>query len=194
MEQMGLIDVTESEGLSVVVKYATTDNFVGKNMYGCDFNRAYLIKEAARSLLKALAQLRAINPRYGFIIYDAARPISVQRAMWDAVRGTDGERYVAMPHRGGPHNYGVAIDIALTYDGHPMDMGTPYDTFGSAAHITNEQRLVRQGRISIGAMFNRILLRKLLTDNGFITFKREWWHFERFPIRTARARFRLLDF
>lgn len=194
MERYGLVNVSAmGPGVIVSLKYATTDNFTSQNMYG-NFRRAYLVKQAAQSLQAALKQLQAINPEYGFIIYDAARPISVQRRMWRAVRGTVGERYVASPSRGGPHNYGVAIDIGLTYKGKPVDMGTPFDTFTADAHITAEESLVRKGRISRQAMQNRRLLRKVLTDNGFMTFSREWWHFERYRIKYARRHFRLLDF
>ena len=194
MSKAGLVDLsTLGPGITICLKYATTDNFTHKNMYG-DFRCAYLIKPAAESLRKALKQLRAINPDYGFIIYDAARPLSVQQKMWNAVRGTVGQRYVAPPRRGGPHNYGVAIDISLTYKGHPMDMGTPFDTFTTDAHSTNEPLLVKQGRISQQAMRNRQLLRKVLTDNGFMTYSREWWHFERYRVGYARKHFALLNF
>ena len=175
MSKAGLVDLsTLGPGITICLKYATTDNFTHKNMYG-DFRCAYLIKPAAESLRKALKQLRAINPDYGFI-------------------GTVGQRYVAPPRRGGPHNYGVAIDISLTYKGHPMDMGTPFDTFTTDAHITNEPLLVKQGRISQQAMRNRQLLRKVLTDNGFMTYSREWWHFERYRVGYARKHFALLNF
>ena len=194
MSKAGLVDLASlGSGIKVDLKYATTDNFTGKNMYG-DFRRAYLVKPAAQALLKALKQLRAIDPNYGFIVYDAARPVSVQRMMWNAVRGTVGQRYVAPPKRGGPHNYGVAIDISLTYKGVPVDMGTPFDTFTADAHITAEQYLVKKGRISQQAMKNRQLLRKVLTENGFLTYSREWWHFEFMRASKARRHYSLLNF
>ncbi len=194
MRQAGLVDLaTLGAGITVDLKYASADNFTGKNMYG-NFRRAYLVKPAAQALKKALNQLQELNPDFGFVIYDAARPLSVQRKMWQAVQGTPGVNYVAPPRRGGPHNYGVAIDICLTYKGVPMDMGTPYDTFTDDAHITAEQWLVKKGRISKSALTNRRLLRKVLTDNGFLTYSREWWHFEYCRASKARRRFALLDF
>lgn len=194
MRQRGLVDLaTLGPTVTIDLKYATTDNFTGKNLYG-KFNRAYLHPNAARALKAALQQLRAIDSNYGFIIYDAARPLSVQRIMWQAVRGTPQQRYVASPHRGGPHNYGVAIDISLTYKGRPMDMGTPFDTFTADAHITNEQQLVERRRISQHALRNRQLLRKVLTENGFLTFSREWWHFEYCRASQARRTIALLNF
>lgn len=194
MRQAGLVDLaTLGAGITVALKYASADNFTGTNMYG-NFRHAYLVKPAAQALKKALNQLQELNPDFGFVIYDAARPLSVQRKMWQAVQGTPGVNYVAPPRRGGPHNYGVAIDICLTYKGVPMDMGTPYDTFTDDAHITAEQWLVKKGRISKSALTNRRLLRKVLTDNGFLTYSREWWHFEYCRASKARRRFALLDF
>lgn len=194
MARAGLVDLsTLGPGIKIDLKYATTDNFTGKNMYG-NFRRAYLVKPAAQALLKSLKQLQSVDPNYGFIVYDAARPISVQRTMWNAVRGTAGRRYVASPRRGGPHNYGVAVDISLTYKGVPVDMGTPFDTFTADAHITAEQYLVKKGRISQQAMKNRQLLRKVLTENGFLTYSREWWHYEFMRASKARRHYSLLNF
>lgn len=194
MKQHGLVDVTTIDSsISVDLKYATTDNFVHRNMYG-NFKKAYVHPSVAKSLKAALKQLKKVDPNYSFIIYDAARPVSVQRIMWKAVAGTKDEKYVARPHRGGPHNYGIAVDISLTYKGVPVDMGTPFDTFSTDAHITAEKQLVKQGRISEQARLNRVLLRKVLTDNGFGTYRREWWHFTRYDMKYTRAHIKLLDF
>ena len=44
------------------------------------------------------------------------------------------------------------------------------------------------------AMKNRQLLRKVLTDNGFLTYSREWWHFMRYNMQYVRKHIKLLDF
>ncbi len=194
MRAAGLVDVTTlDEAITVDLKYATTDNFVGRNMYG-SLRRAYVTRETGRSLQKALAVLRKVDPGYGFIIYDAARPLSVQRVMWDAVKGTPNEKYVAKPHRGGPHNYGMAVDIGLTLNGRVVDMGTPFDTFTTDAQITDEAGLVKRGRITAEAKRNRELLRQALRSAGFTTFSREWWHFTRYSMKYTRQHLKLLDF
>lgn len=194
MQRYGLVDVAKvSRTIKVDLKYATTDNFVHRNMYG-DLTRAYLHPDAAKALSAALKDLRKIDPNFSFVIYDAARPQSVQRTMFNIVAGTPQERYVARPTNGGPHNYGIAIDIALTYRGLPVDMGTPFDTFSTDAHITAEASLVKQGRISKQALRNRKLLRYVLTKNGFGTYSREWWHFTRYNMKYTRAHIKLLDF
>ncbi|MGN0213903.1 MAG: M15 family metallopeptidase [Muribaculaceae bacterium] len=194
MESRGLVDVEKMcDSFIIDIRYATSNNFVGKDMYGT-FTRVYLHRDAAQSLVEAQKALQKINKAYSIIIYDAARPQSVQRAMWNTVKGTSNERYVARSERGGPHNYGVAVDVGLAYNGKPVDMGTDFDSFSTASHITNESTLVKQGKISKQALHNRQLLRRVMTNSGFMTYRREWWHFERHRISYARAHCRLLDF
>ncbi len=194
MKEYGLVDVTTMCSTFIVdIRYASTNNFVGKDMYG-GFTKTYLIKDAAESLVKAQEKLKSIDPNYSLIIYDAARPQSVQQIMWNVVKDTPEQQYVARPGKGGTHNFGVAVDVGLAYKGKPVDMGTEFDCFTSDAHITSEQWLVKKGRISEEALKNRKLLRKVMTESGYKTYRHEWWHFERYRIKYARAHFKLLNF
>ena len=45
--------------------------------------------------------LKSIRPDLNLIVYDAARPVSIQQEMWDSVEGTDMEDFVANPARTG---------------------------------------------------------------------------------------------
>jgi D-alanyl-D-alanine dipeptidase len=145
-------------------------------------------------LLKAQRLLKRKYPNYTLLIYDAARPISVQRRMWALVRGTDKTRYVSNPAKGGGmHNYGMAVDLTIAdTSGHPLDMGTSFDYFGPAAWITDEAGLLRSGRISRAAYDNRRRLRAIMREAGFTTILYEWWHFNACHRPTARARYRLI--
>ncbi len=190
----GLVDLSQiSPAITLDLRYATRHNFARRNMYG-DYCKAYATRATAHSLAAALRSLQTEDPDLGIVIFDAARPLSVQRAMWRCVAGTTGERYVARPFKGGPHNYGVALDLSLTRHGVPLDMGTDFDTFGPLAHIDAEDALVASGRLSAEAVANRRLLRRAMTAAGFMTYRREWWHFERHRVAWARAHERLLDF
>lgn len=194
MQQRNMVKVTDlCDSFIIDLRYATTNNFVGKNMYGT-FRGVYLQRETAQSLVAAQKALKKIDEKYSIIIYDAARPQSVQQTMWDVVKNTPNAKYVAPPTNGGCHNYGVAVDIGLAYDGKPMDMGTDFDNFTELAHITNESALVQQGKMSRQALKNRQLLRRVMREAGFLTIRKEWWHFERYRIKYARAHFKLLDF
>lgn len=190
----GLVDISTLD-VSIVVdlKYATTDNFVGRNMYGT-LTKAYFRREIAKALVKVQAELKKINPRYSLVIYDAARPQSAQWSMWRAVKDTPYRRYVARPHRGGHHNFGVAVDLSILLDGKPVDMGSKFDSFGAESHIDNERQLLKQKKITKAAYDNRQLLRRLMRAQGFTTYRREWWHFQRYTIGYARTHFPLLDF
>lgn len=195
MTAKGLVDLQTlgAEGISVDLRYATPNNFVGEVLYD-DLRKAYAERETAKSLLAALSDLRAEDPAWGIVVYDAARPISVQRRMYDKVKNTNNARYVARPTGGGPHNYGMALDISLTYNGKPVDMGTEFDTFDERAHITAEDALVERGLISAEARDNRRRLRRAMTRHGFGTFSREWWHFTRYDMKYTRSHLPLLYF
>ncbi len=194
MKEHGLVDIqTIDSSIAVDLKYASTDNFTGKNMYG-SLRKSYFRPEIARMIAKAQKILKAVNPNYSLIIYDGARPISAQRYMYRLVRRTPQRRYVAYPGNGGHHNYGVVVDISITYKGKPIDMGTHFDCFTYVAHITNEKLLVAKGKITKSAYHNRLLLRSIMKEVGFNTFRKEWWHFDYYNKHYMRKHFRLLDF
>ena len=194
MRQHGLVDIASIDSTIVVdLRYASERNFVGVNMYG-SLRRAYFRPEIARALAAVQRELKRVNPDMSLIIYDAARPQSAQRRMWEVVKDTPMRRYVAKPHRGGHHNFGVAVDVGLLCRGVEVDMGTDFDYFGEAAHIENEAALVRSKLISREAMNNRRLLRRLMRAQGFTTYRREWWHFQQYDINYARRHFKLLNF
>lgn len=193
-EKRGLVDVSRLDtSLIVDLRYGTTNNFAGTDMYG-GMRWPYLTAEAAKSLVKAQKLLKEYDKNYSLIVIDAGRPVSIQRHMWNVVKNGPGRRYVAKPFKGGPHNYGVAVDVSLAYCGKEMDMGTAFDSFSDASHIDHERHLVACGRMSEAALYHRYLLRKVMTQSGFMVYKREWWHFERHRIAWARRNLRMLDF
>ena len=88
MQKYNLVDINMLDDKIVVnLRYSTSDNFVGVDMYG-DFDRAYFVRDFADRVVKAQRILQAKHPEYTLLIYDAARPISVQCAMRKAVEGT----------------------------------------------------------------------------------------------------------
>lgn len=214
MREYNLVDVTSLDGSILVdLKYSTTDNFVGVDMYG-DLERAYLERGFANRVVEAQRLLQSQHPEYTLLIYDAARPISVQRAMRKSVEGTAHEGFVADGSRGGRHNYGVAVDLTIaTLDGTPLDMGAGFDDFTVAASVKGtpdndnpETRTVevyrnyimdmaKRGIISLEAAQNRIMLIEIMHRVGLYPYRREWWHFEEITsIATTREQYKLLDF
>ncbi|MDR0582525.1 MAG: M15 family metallopeptidase [Prevotellaceae bacterium] len=194
LEKLGLIDVvTLDEGIRVQLIYATPYNFMGKTLYK-NIRRAYLQPAAAQKLLHAYRALKKIRPDLTLLVYDAARPLSVQWEMWNAVKGTEWNYYVKNPgNGGGMHNFGAAVDVTLAdCTGQPLPMGTPYDYFGYEANIDKERELVRTGRITPREWENRLLLRSVMTGAGFRTVKSEWWHFNACSLEEAKKQYELI--
>lgn len=194
MDSLGLVDVTELDS-SLVVKlmYTQADNFTGEVLYD-DLSEAYLHPDAAYALVKAQRALKELHPSYSLLIYDAARPMSVQKKMWNVVKGTPKYRYVSNPNNGGGlHNYGLAVDISIQDSlGQPLPMGTKVDHLGAEAHITRESELVRNGKMSEAERQNRILLRKVMKEAGFRALPSEWWHFNFCSRDVARQKYKLI--
>lgn len=194
LDSLGLINIAEADSSIVVdLMYTRADNFTGKVLYE-NLHEAYLHPEAMESLSKAQRLLKEMHPGYSLIVYDAARPMSVQQKMWDVVKGTSKYIYVSNPARGGGlHNYGLAVDISiLDEEGIPLPMGTPVDHLGQEAHITEEARLVAQGKITEAERENRLLLRQVMKEAGFRPLPNEWWHFNRVSRQTAKEKYRLI--
>ena len=196
MRVNGMVDIQQiAPDIRVDLKYATKDNFIGANMYG-QLRRAYLHPNLAKALARAQQALTKERPGYRFLVYDAARPQSVQRRMYQAVAGTPKKIYVAAPERGGRHNYGVAVDLTIVdASGKPLDMGSPFDHFGEEAHLGNEEARVRAGIFNKEVPANRSLMRRLLGAEGLRPYDKEWWHYqEQMSMSEVRKRYQLLSF
>lgn len=195
MRKMGLIDIADIDStIPVKLIYATADNFTGQVLYP-DIRKAFFLPEVAGKIAKAQAQLKAEHPDLTLLIYDAARPLSVQQIMWKAAKATGNTRYVASPEKAhGLHNYGAAVDITLAdLNGNPLPMGTQFDHFGEEAHTDHEAQLVADGKITQQELNNRRLLRRLMTDNGMLTIRTEWWHFEAMRGAQAKRQLRIIE-
>lgn len=192
----GLVSICDTDSsILMELKYATDDNFVGMNLYG-DLSKAYFVPEIAERLSNAQKSLRREHAEMSLLVYDAARPMSIQRKMFETVRGTDKEMYVASPFEGGGyHNYGLAVDLTIVDgEGNPLDMGTPFDSFDVASHVGDEDNLVQSGIISAQARDNRRLLFRHMSAAGFDQNPTEWWHFQRYSREDMKRNFVLLDF
>ena len=188
LEKIGLQNVAEEiPGIEVYMVYATPYNFMGRVLYeGLD--EAYLVPEAMEKLRKANEILRKKRMDLHLVVYDAARPRSIQEQMWKVVENTDLQDFVANPNKsgGGPHNYGVAVDVTLVdCTGHHIPMGSEYDYFGNRSRVDMEAELFEQGEINRRELLNRRLLREIMTEAGWLVEPSEWWHFNAMP--TAEA-------
>lgn len=180
------VEIKRSDVIALDLRYATTNNFTGQNLYG-KFDRAFLHKLTASKLAQAAANLHSHRPGYKLLILDALRPRSVQRQLWDRVKGTEQQKYVANPQSGSIHNFGFALDLTiLDASGNELDMGTAFDDFTPLAQPRLENGFLKEGKINSQQLQNRLLLRKVMEDAGFIQLPIEWWHFDALPKSEVR--------
>lgn len=197
MRSQGLVDVQmEIKQVLVQLKYATTDNFMHQNVYGC-LTKAYLQKQTVAKLSLAQSLLEKEKPGYRLLIYDAARPLSKQWDLWNALPQYPPKirkNYVASPQEHSIHNYGSAVDLTIADEsGLPIDMGTPFDYFGKKAYPKAEKEMEEQGILSKEVIKNRLLLRKVMQKAGFLPIEYEWWHFNAFSRAEAKKRFQVVQ-
>lgn len=155
-----------NNSFAIEMKYATCDNFVGKTLYPSP--TCVLTKGTLDKLIKA--NNIVIKQGYRIKIWDAYRPLSVQKIMWET---TPDKNYVANPNGSGSnHNRGAAVDVTLVdKSGKELKMPTGFDNFTVKASpsykgMTSEQRK------------NLNILSKAMTSSGFKTISTEWWHFD----------------
>jgi D-alanyl-D-alanine dipeptidase len=195
-QEQGLVPVsTERENIIVELRYSTTNNFIGKDVYG-NLEQAYLQPEASEKLISASKLLEFTYPDLKLLIWDAARPRRIQQVLWDSVDVSPEERprYVANPKTGSIHNYGAAIDITLADStGKPLDLGTDYDDFTYLANIDKEDELVENGELTEQQVTDRRILRMVMVESGFIPLKSEWWHFDAFSKEETKERFTIVE-
>lgn len=178
-------------GIHVDLRYATADNFVGRDLYS-PLDCAWLHKDAAAAVERARDWLQQRRPELTLLILDAMRPQRVQEQLWAALQGTDLLQYLADPTRGSIHSFGMAVDITLArHDGTELDMGTPFDDLTELSHPALEEGFLAKGDLTSAQVANRVLLREAMRAAGFAGINTEWWHFDcgdRLKVRAQYAR------
>ena len=171
------VDLSNFPHVKIDLKYASSDNFMGEDLYG-DFKKAFLHRDAAVKFERAVDILREVKPGWSFIIYDALRPRSIQWKMWAKVKNTSDENYIANPEKGSPHNFGMALDLGLLDEkGGVVDMGAGFDQFDEISEPRYEEKFVKEGKLSTRQIENRLVLRSCMTQGGFLQLPHEWWHY-----------------
>ena len=171
--------------IKVELRYFSNNNFLGVPVDGYKKEVAILSESAAKALKNVQDDLRKYN--LSVLIYDSYRPqqavnhfIRWARDLNDTInkqrfyprvekRNLFKEEYIAS--RSG-HSRGSTLDITLVDIAtcEPLDMGSPYDFFGSESWIDNTDLSAQQRA-------NRMLLQTLMLKHGFRNYAKEWWHF-----------------
>jgi zinc D-Ala-D-Ala dipeptidase len=196
MIEYGLVDIQTLDPTIVVnLKYSTTDNFLGKNMYE-GMQRAYLQPEVAQRLVRAQKYLKQIDPEISLIVFDATRPNHIQQKMWDALDIPVSEKikFLSNPAYGSVHSFGAAVDVGLIdIHGILLEMGTEFDHLGELAYPSLEKEMLEQGRLEPYHVSNRALLRRVMHYGGFWGIQTEWWHFNAYTRAQARELFPFIE-
>jgi D-alanyl-D-alanine dipeptidase len=192
----GLVDVeTIDSNLVIDLKYSTCDNFLGMDVYG-DLNRCYLQPDVAQKLISCEKELKSRFPFYNLIVFDGVRPRSIQAKMWDTIDVPYAEKskYVSNPKNGSLHNFGAAVDISIVdKKGIELDMGTKYDYFGELAYPREEERMIKEGKLTHIQLLNRELLRNVMEFGGFSGITTEWWHFNSCSRKEAYSKYKIIE-
>jgi D-alanyl-D-alanine dipeptidase len=177
-------------GIAVDLRYASANNFVGRDLYS-PFDCAWLHRDAAAALEQAVAWLAQQRPGYTALVLDALRPQRVQEQLWNALEGTGLQMYLANPVRGSIHSYGMALDITLLDEhGQELDMGTGFDDMTDLSHPALEEGFLVAGKLTDQQVANRRLLREAMLQAGFLGINTEWWHFDCGDRELVRATYR----
>jgi len=165
-------------GIAVDLRYAGSDNFVGRDLYS-PLDCAWLHRDAAAAIERVVDYLVQRAPGYKVLLLDALRPHRVQEQLWDALAGTSLQMYLAPPERGSIHSFGMAVDITiLDPSGQELDMGTGFDDMTELSHPALEARHLASGELTAAQVANRQLLRDAMFQAGFAGINSEWWHFD----------------
>lgn len=171
--------------LNVELRYFSSHNFVGDTIDGYKANKLITTKRAAEALKKVQDELEQQN--LCLKVYDGYRPQTAvnhfvlwARNLKDTLNKQEFYPKVEKQHlfRDGyiasksGHSRGSTLDLTIIdgNTGEPLDMGTPYDFFGEASWVLNEDITSQQKS-------NRMLLQTIMKKHGFIVYPKEWWHF-----------------
>ena len=191
----GLVDVNTIDN-SIQVDLVNSDpkkNYFRENYYN-GLNKAYLRKEVAIKLSSAQRILKTNHPKFSLLILDAARPRSVSKMMYEKMKGTKFEKYVANPKKGSMHNYGIAVDITIVNEkGKEIDMGfSPFRK--STLELYWQFAKMKMGfKLNKKQTQNRGLLSDTMKKAGFLPLSFEWWHFNGMSKDQARRKYTIIE-
>ena len=183
------------------MRYATTDNFLGRKVAGYEAGVCILTRPTAEALARVQARLGARG--YSLKVYDCYRPARAVRDFIHWSRNeppgkTQQQYFKGLEHRNlfklgyissrSMHSRGNTVDLSVVplngeapssrkdlfcglTDKTTLDFGTGYDCFNDKSHTASPE-------ISEDAQKNRRMLVAAMKAEGFKNYSKEWWHFE----------------
>ena len=193
MTAAGMVDIRSLvPDIAEDIKYAGSDNFVGRPVHGYLAAKCFLQRPAAEALARVEQTLRAQHRRLK--LWDCYRPA---RAVADFVQWsrdlsdlrTKPQHYPELDKSQilgtyvasvSGHSRGGTVDLTLmqcdAQDRHcvMLDMGTHFDYFGLRANTNYPD-------ITAAQRENRQRLRTAMEQGGFRNYPMEWWHYTLSP-------------
>ena len=171
--------------IRIELRYFSNNNFIGKPIDGYNSNSLVITEQTAKYLKKIQQEL--LRKELSLKIFDGYRP---QQAVDHFVRWAKVLNDTIMKAQYYPkvkkknlfkkgyiaeksgHSRGSTIDLTIINikADEALDMGSEYDFFGIQSHPLYKNISKKQKK-------NRMLLRKIMLDNGFKPYENEWWHF-----------------
>jgi zinc D-Ala-D-Ala dipeptidase len=182
--------LADIQGLHIDLRYASTNNFAARNLYG-ETDCAWLHRIAAEGLQRSVNWLARAHPQHKLVVLDALRPQHVQEALWHLLADfAERDLYLAEPTRGSIHSFGMAVDVTLLdQNGIEIDMGTSFDALDTRSQPKYAQRFLNEGTLTAAHLANRALLVETMQQGGFRGISTEWWHFDCGDRNLVRATF-----
>jgi zinc D-Ala-D-Ala dipeptidase len=201
----GFVDIADvARGIAVDMRYAGSNNFLGRPARGYGAARCLLTKPAAGALAEVERDLAAFG--LGLMVYDCYRP---QRAVDDFVAwsrdpkgATTSPRYHPVVPRSelfasgyiaaqSGHSRGSTVDLTLIPAGRRKTGAPARDcrsivgplapdgslNMGTTFDCFDERAHAADAGVPAEARRNRLLLRMAMEKHGFRAYEQEWWHF-----------------
>ncbi len=166
-------------GIKQDIRYYSTHNFIGKRIAGYQAPRCILTRDTAMALaaIQKILKKRSLS----LLVYDCYRPQSAvdNFVAWSKNPLDQKNKMAYYPHIDKPdlfkegyiasrsgHTRGSTVDLTIV----TLNMGTHFDFLDPLSnplspHVTGKPKQ------------NRMLLRKLMLQHGFVPLTTEWWHF-----------------
>lgn len=195
--RQGLVNIQDVDPtIKIDLRYSTTNNFVGIDLYG-DLDKIYAQYELAEKLKKAQDLLQELNSTLCLLVFDGVRPLHIQQTMWDTLDMPlfQKVKFLSNPVNHSVHNYGVAVDLTIMDNttNEELDMGTPYDYFGKLCQPSLEKYFLETGELTQEQLNNRVLLRKVMVEAGFRQLETEWWHYNSCSRWEAKEKYNVVE-
>ncbi|MAD96013.1 MAG: peptidase M15 [Flavobacteriaceae bacterium] len=178
-----LYDVDPS--IKMELRYITSNNFIGRPIDGYLRSVIIVTKPTAIALKKVQKELK--EKGFSLKIFDAYRPqqavdhfVRWAKVLKDTIKKS--EFYPDVPKsqlfnlgyiasKSG-HSRGSTVDLTMAdlKTGKELDMGSPFDFFGTESHPFYKG-------IDKNQIKNRMMLRNAMLKHGFKPYENEWWHF-----------------